>query len=211
MLQRLGLYFGMCLMASAAWGQHGDKFRQLDEVWPTPNSFRTASGAPGPDYWQQQVDYIIDVSLDEETHRVTGSETITYHNNSPDTLTRYRVIAVEAVLTKVTVSEEHASELAFGAATRDAVKDAMVAGEAVLLAPVMRLEITSPKDYTGAILQGLGTRRGQVESTDVRGQMQVIGARVPLGQMFGYTTELRSVSQGRASYSMQFDCFDQMD
>jgi len=67
--------------------QHADKFRQLDEVWPTPNDYRTASGAPGPAYWQQQVDYEIDIALDEDTHRLTGSERITYHNNSPDTLT----------------------------------------------------------------------------------------------------------------------------
>ncbi len=77
----------ICVATPVAWGQHDDKFRQLEEVWPTPNSFRTASGAPGPDYWQQKVDYDIDVSLDEETHQVTGSEKILYHNNSPDTLT----------------------------------------------------------------------------------------------------------------------------
>ncbi len=64
-----------------------DRFRQLDEVLPTPNSMRTASGAPGPDYWQQQVDYEIDVTLDDERRRISGQETVTYHNRSPDTLT----------------------------------------------------------------------------------------------------------------------------
>ena len=66
---------------------HGDPFRQLDEILPTPNEVRTASGAPGPDYWQQQADYVIHVSIDTRTHRLTGRETITYHNNSPHTLT----------------------------------------------------------------------------------------------------------------------------
>lgn len=64
-----------------------DKFRQLDEVLPTPNVYRTASGAPGSEYWQQQADYVIEVELDDENQTITGTETITYHNNSPDTLT----------------------------------------------------------------------------------------------------------------------------
>lgn len=67
--------------------QQEDKFRQLEEVLPTPNRFRTASGAPGPDYWQQQANYVIDVELDDEKQRIIGKETITYTNRSPDTLT----------------------------------------------------------------------------------------------------------------------------
>ncbi|MBM44487.1 MAG: hypothetical protein CMJ36_05695, partial [Phycisphaerae bacterium] len=63
-----------------------DRFRQLDELLPTPGRVRSASGAPGPDYWQQQVDYRIDVRLDADLHRLIGSETITYTNNSPDVL-----------------------------------------------------------------------------------------------------------------------------
>ncbi len=75
------------LVTSAAYAQHHDKFRQLDELWPTPNTYRTASGAPGHEYWQQKVDYEIDVALDPARHWITGSERITYQNNSPDTLT----------------------------------------------------------------------------------------------------------------------------
>ena len=63
-----------------------DKFRQLEELLPTPNAYRTASGAPGHAYWQQQVDYSIDVLLDDEHQRIEGSETINYRNNSPDEL-----------------------------------------------------------------------------------------------------------------------------
>jgi len=63
-----------------------DVFRQMDEEWPTPTAMRTASGAPGHAYWQQRADYQIEVSLDEQAHRVTGSERVTYRNNSPDTL-----------------------------------------------------------------------------------------------------------------------------
>ncbi len=64
-----------------------DKFRQLEEILPTPNDYRTASGAPGSRYWQQRADYVIDAELDEVNRRITGRETITYKNNSPDTLT----------------------------------------------------------------------------------------------------------------------------
>src|SRR5215216_2693140 len=64
-----------------------DKFRQLsDDELPTPNEQRTASGAPGNKYWQNRADYMIDVSLDETTNRINGKETVTYHNNSPDSL-----------------------------------------------------------------------------------------------------------------------------
>ena len=67
-------------------GEFEDKFRQLDEVLPTPNDYRNAAGEPGKEYWQQQVDYQIDVSLDEAKRRLAGTETVTYHNNSPYTL-----------------------------------------------------------------------------------------------------------------------------
>jgi hypothetical protein len=66
---------------------HGNKFEQLGTILPTPNEYRTASGAPGPKYWQQRADYDIKCELDEEKLRLTGSETITYFNNSPDELT----------------------------------------------------------------------------------------------------------------------------
>ncbi len=74
---------------SVAQTQKGstDKFRQLEELLPTPNEYRTASGAPGHRYWQQKADYVISVTLDDQNQRITGSEKITYKNNSPDTLT----------------------------------------------------------------------------------------------------------------------------
>ena len=63
-----------------------DKFRQLEEILPTPNTYRNAAGQPGHAYWQQQVDYSIAVSLNEDEQRITAIQTVTYHNNSPDTL-----------------------------------------------------------------------------------------------------------------------------
>src|SRR6478736_9656796 len=66
---------------------HGNKFEQLGTTLPTPNEYRTASGAPGPKYWQQRADYDIKCELDEKNLKLTGSETVTYFNNSPDVLT----------------------------------------------------------------------------------------------------------------------------
>ena len=66
---------------------HGNKFEQLGIMLPTPNEYRTASGAPGPKYWQQRCDYDIKCDLDENNQKLTGSEMITYYNNSPDVLT----------------------------------------------------------------------------------------------------------------------------
>ncbi|HYW49928.1 MAG TPA: M1 family metallopeptidase [Gemmatimonadaceae bacterium] len=86
MLRLLALTLGATAL-HAQGGQGGaDKFRQLGDELPTPNSYRTASGAPGRDYWQNRVDYSIDVTLDDVRQLVTGREAITYHNNSPDTL-----------------------------------------------------------------------------------------------------------------------------
>jgi len=95
-MKRFIFYFGVLLVTSPGVvlaqgiqqtkGNFEDKFRQLDEVLPTPNVYRTAGGQPGHQYWQQQVDYQIDVVLDEENQRITGTESISYQNNSPDTL-----------------------------------------------------------------------------------------------------------------------------
>ena len=80
------LSFSASAQISQTKGDFEDKFRQLDEVLPTANNYRTASGAPGNEYWQQQADYFIEATLDEDNQRILGSERITYRNNSPDTL-----------------------------------------------------------------------------------------------------------------------------
>lgn len=98
----LGL-IAVCVISSVGFGQavnnrkygQEDKFRQLDEILPTPNSYRTAAGEPGPDYWQQAVDYTIDVTLDDKKQTIQGKETITYKNQSPHTL-RYLWLQVDA-------------------------------------------------------------------------------------------------------------------
>ncbi|MGN6547490.1 MAG: M1 family metallopeptidase [Aureliella sp.] len=88
---------GQALAQSVTNGKYGqeDKFRQLEETLPTPSVFRSATGEPGPDYWQQRVDYVIDVKLDEREHSISGKEQVTYHNHSPSSL-RYLWLQLDA-------------------------------------------------------------------------------------------------------------------
>ena len=95
-MRKIFAAFVSCFMAMSVFSQdiqnnpgsnHANKFEQLGTILPTPNEYRTASGAPGPKYWQQRADYNITCSLDEDKQILTGSETITYYNNSPDALT----------------------------------------------------------------------------------------------------------------------------
>src|SRR5438067_4073391 len=101
------------------------------------------------------------------------------------------------------------SEMAFKIAGSMAFKDAAKTAKPVLLEPVMRGEVVVPKDYMGDGMGNLASRRGQIQSQEDRGGTQIISARVPLSEMFGYATDLRSRTQGRATYSMHFDRYEQ--
>ena len=101
------------------------------------------------------------------------------------------------------------SEMAFKIAGSMAFQDAAKKARPVLLEPVMRVEVVVPKDYMGDVMGNLSSRRGQIQSQEDRGGTQIISARVPLSEMFGYATDLRSRTQGRATYSMHFDRYEQ--
>jgi elongation factor G len=80
----------------------------------------------------------------------------------------------------------------------------------VLLEPIMAVEVVTPEDYMGDVIGDLSSRRGRVEGMEQRGTSHVVRAQVPLGEMFGYATDLRSRTQGRATYTMQFDSYQQV-
>jgi elongation factor G len=101
------------------------------------------------------------------------------------------------------------SEMAFKIAGSMAFQDAAKKAKPVLLEPVMRVEVVVPKEHMGDVIGNLSSRRGQIQSQEDRGGTQIIQARVPLSKMFGYATDLRSRTQGRATYSMHFDCYQQ--
>src|SRR5499427_572494 len=101
------------------------------------------------------------------------------------------------------------SEMAFKIAGSMAFQDAAKKAKPVLLEPIMRVEVVVPKDYMGDVMGNLASRRGQIQSQEDRGGTQIVAARVPLSEMFGYATDLRSRTQGRATYSMHFDRYEQ--
>jgi elongation factor G len=100
------------------------------------------------------------------------------------------------------------SEMAFKIAGSMAFQDAAKRAKPVLLEPVMRVEVVVPKEYMGDVMGNLASRRGQIQSQEDRGGTQIINSRVPLSEMFGYATDLRSRTQGRATYSMHFDRYE---
>ena len=101
------------------------------------------------------------------------------------------------------------SEMAFKIAGSMAFQDAAKKAKPVLLEPIMRVEVVVPEEFMGDIIGDLTSRRGHVVSMEARGGSQVINARVPLEKMFGYATDMRSRTQGRATYSMHFDHYEQ--
>jgi elongation factor G len=102
------------------------------------------------------------------------------------------------------------SALAFEIAARAALREALQKGGSVLLEPIMKVEVVTPEDYTGSVIGDLNSRRGQIQGQDMRGNANVINAMVPLANMFGYVNTLRSMTQGRATFTMQFDHYEQV-
>jgi elongation factor G len=101
--------------------------------------------------------------------------------------------------------EVDSSALAFEICARGALREALQRGHSVLLEPIMKVEVVTPEEYTGSVIGDLNSRRGHIQGQDKRGNANVINAMVPLANMFGYVNTLRSMSQGRATFTMQFD------
>ena len=124
-------------------------------------------------------------------------------------LAGYPVDDVKIELYDGSFHDVDSSEMAFKIAGSMAFQDAAKKAKPVLLEPVMRVEVVVPKDYMGDVMGDLASRRGRIQSQEDRGGTQIINARVPLSEMFGYATDLRSRTQGRATYSMHFDRYEQ--
>ena len=133
-------------------------------------------------------------------------------NQAKDTgiIAGFPVIDFQAELVDGASHDVDSSVLAFEIAARAAFREAMDKAAARLLEPVMKVEVLTPEDYVGDIIGDLNSRRGQVGGMDQRGNARAIDAMVPLANMFGYINTLRSMSQGRAQYSMQFDHYEQV-
>lgn len=122
----------------------------------------------------------------------------------------YPVVDVEATLYDGSFHEVDSSEMAFKIAGSMCIKDAVKKGKPVLLEPIMDVEVVTPEDFVGSVTGDLNSRRGRIMGTEIRPGTQAIKAMVPLSSMFGYATDLRSQTQGRANFTMQFNCYEQV-
>ncbi len=125
-------------------------------------------------------------------------------------LAGYPTVDVKVTLTYGSYHDVDSSEMAFKIAGSMAVKKAANLANPVLLEPVMAVEVTTPEDYMGDVIGDLSARRGKVEGMEQRGNSHIVRAQVPLSDMFGYATDLRSRTQGRATYSMQFHAYNEV-
>jgi elongation factor G len=125
-------------------------------------------------------------------------------------LAGYPIVDIKVRLTDGSYHDVDSSEMAFKIAASMGFKEACRKAKPVLLEPVMDVEVVTPEEYMGAIVGDLNSRRGRIASMEARGSSQVIRASVPLGQMFGYATEMRSMTQGRATYTMQFARYEEV-
>ncbi|MGI6244953.1 MAG: elongation factor G [Pseudochelatococcus sp.] len=125
-------------------------------------------------------------------------------------LAGFPVVDLKIELIDGAFHEVDSSALAFEIAARAGLREALQKGGSVLLEPVMKVEVVTPEDYTGSVIGDLNSRRGQIQGQDMRGNAVVVDAMVPLANMFGYVNTLRSMSQGRATYTMQFDHYEQV-
>jgi elongation factor G len=125
-------------------------------------------------------------------------------------LAGFPVVDLKVQLVDGAYHEVDSSALAFEIASRAALREGLQKGHSVLLEPIMKVEVVTPEDYTGSVIGDLNSRRGQIQGQDMRGNAVVINAMVPLANMFGYVNTLRSMTQGRATYTMQFDHYEEV-
>jgi elongation factor G len=125
-------------------------------------------------------------------------------------LAGYPVVDVRAILYDGSYHEVDSSEMAFKIAGSMGFKEAARKGKPVILEPIMNVEVVTPEEYMGDVIGDLNSRRGKIQNMEKRGKAQVIKSQVPLSEMFGYATDLRSKTQGRATYTMQFSNYDEV-
>jgi elongation factor G len=125
-------------------------------------------------------------------------------------LAGYPVVDVKVELVDGSYHDVDSSERAFKIAGSMAFKEAMKRAKPRLLEPTMAVEVTTPEEYVGDVMGNLNSRRGRIESMSPLGNAQVVKASVPLSEMFGYATDLRSMTQGRADFTMQFDRYEEV-
>jgi elongation factor G len=120
----------------------------------------------------------------------------------------FPIVDMKVTLYDGSYHEVDSSEMAFKIAASMAIREAMEKGQAIILEPIMRVEVVTPDQYMGDVIGSLNSRRGQIQGMEQRGNAQVVAANVPLAEMFGYATDLRSLTQGRAVFTMLLDHYE---
>lgn len=120
------------------------------------------------------------------------------------------MVDIKATLTFGSYHDVDSSELAFKIAASKAFRQACAKASPILLEPIMKVEVNTPEEYMGDVLGQINSKRGRIEEMGQRGMAKIITAFVPLSEMFGYATQLRSASQGRATYAMEFDHYEEV-
>jgi len=122
-------------------------------------------------------------------------------------LAGYEIIGVKMILSDGSSHDVDSSDMAFQICARDAFKETFLKSKPILLEPIMKVEVETPNEFQGSIIGDLSSRRGMVQQTESSGPLTIIQALVPLAQMFGYATDVRSFSQGKATFTMEFDSY----
>jgi elongation factor G len=125
-------------------------------------------------------------------------------------LAGYRVVDVKATLVGGSYREQDSTDVAYKIASAIAVRDALVKAKPIIMEPAMNVEVISPEEYVGDVIGDLNARRGKVSGSFIRADGHVVKAVVPLSEMFGYATALRSATQGRALFTMEFSHYDEV-
>jgi elongation factor G len=184
---------GKFVRQSGGKGQYGDVVIRLEP------------GAPGTGYVFESK--VVGGAIPKEFVKPVG-EGIREASQS-GVLAGYPVLDFKATLLDGSYHDVDSSEMAFKIAGSMAFKEANRAAGPIIKEPIMSVEVTTPKDYIGEIIGDLNSRRGMIQGTeDAPGQAQVIKANVPLSEMFGYATDMRSKTQGRATYTMEFSHYE---
>jgi elongation factor G len=185
---------GKYIRQTGGRGQYGDVFIRLEPL-PAGKGYEFVSevvgGAVPREYWS---------AADKGIREAKDS----------GVLAGYPVVDFRAVLYDGSFHEVDSSEMAFKIAASMAFKEAFMKARPALTEPVMDLEVVVPEEFMGEVIGDLNSRRGRIQGMSLRGNARVIRALAPLGEMFGYATTVRSMSQGRASYSMEFKHYDEV-
>src|SRR6266446_3054261 len=175
-------------------GQYGDVWLEVEPA-PAGNGVTFENKLKGPSIPRE---YVPAVEKGVKEAAETG------------VLAGYPVVDIKVALTDGSYHEVDSNEMAFKIAGSMGFKEGCRRAKPVLLEPIMDVEVVTPEEYMGAVVGDLNSRRGKILSMDARANAQVIRANVPLGQMFGYATDVRSMTQGRATYTMQFARYEEV-